>query len=312
MQADPVPDHSKQVDWSSPSKSPTTSETYGNESARETIEDAHFDKAGERRLLTKIDFRLIPVLSVLYLLAFIDRTNIANASVYGLTSDLGAARGSNAYNTALTVFFPLYILFEIPSNVILKKLKPHVWLPGCMLAFGIITVCQGVVTSMNGLYATRIFLGLAEAGMFPGCFYLIGMWYKRSEAQKRFTFFFSSTSLAGAFSGLLAAALSHMDGVGGYKAWRWIFIIEGLLTCICGLAFFFIVPDFPETAGFLTPAEREFVRRRIEEDQGKSAIEKRITFRDVVGVFKDYKVIIGGFMYFGLIVPAYCESFPNL
>lgn len=181
-----------------------------------------------------------------------------------------------------------------------------------MLAFGIITISQGVVTNIKGLYAARIFLGLAEAGMFPGCFYLIGMWYKRSEAQKRFTFFFSSTSLAGAFSGLLAAALSHMDGIGGYRAWRWIFIIEGLLTCICGISFFFIIPDFPETAKFLTPTEREYVKRRIEEDQGKSSIERKITFKDVVNVFKDYKVIVGGFMYFGLIVPAYCELFVSL
>lgn len=140
-------------------------------------------------------------------------------------------------------------------------------------------------------------------------FYLIGMWYKRSEAQKRFTFFFSSTSLAGAFSGLLAAALSHMvglqhsslcrtyiltdldqDGLRGYHAWRWVFIIEGLLTCVVSFLFFFAIPDFPENARFLTGPEREFWKRRIEEDQGRSALERPITFRDVIGVLKDYKV----------------------
>jgi MFS family permease len=116
------------------------------------------------------------------------------------------------------------------------------------------------------------------------------MWYKRSEAQKRFSFFFSSTSLAGAFSGLLAAALSNMDGIRGYRAWRWIFIIEGLLTCVVSLFFFFAIPDFPESAKFLTPAEQAFVKQRIEEDQGKSGLERPITFRDVLRVFKDYKV----------------------
>ena len=210
-------------------------------------------------------------------------------------------------NSRLTLFFVLYILFEIPSNIILKRLKPHVWLPMCMMAFGILTVCQGLVSSIGGLYAVRLFLGLAEAGMFPGCFYLIGMWYKRSEAQKRFSFFFSSTSLAGAFSGLLAAALSHMDGLGGYRAWRWIFIIEGLLTCVCAAFFFFIVPNFPEDAKFLSVAEKEFIKQRVAEDQGKSAIERRIGFSDAVNVFKDYKIIVGGFMYFGLIVPAYSK-----
>ena len=128
-------------------------------------------------------------------LAFLDRTNIANASIFGLQADLGLT--GTQYNTALTIFFVPYIVFEIPSNILLKKLKPHVWLSACMFLFGLVTVCQGLVQGYSGLLATRFFLGLAETGMFPGSFYLIGMWYKRSEAQRRYSFFFSSTSLAG-------------------------------------------------------------------------------------------------------------------
>ncbi|MCJ1245141.1 hypothetical protein MMC30_002342 [Trapelia coarctata] len=263
----------------------------------------------ERKLLAKIDLRVIPVLSILYLLAFLDRTNIANAAVYGLGTDLGLPPGSNQYNTALTIFFVSYVAFEIPSNVILKKLKPHVWLSICMFAFGLITICQGLVTNYSGLLATRFFLGLAETGMFPGCFYLIGMWYKRSEAQKRYSFFFSSTTLAGAFGGLLAAAIGKMNGMRGYSAWRWIFILEGVLTCLVAFLFFFIIPDFPEDAKWLTEEEREYVKARLRADQGRSAADRQITMKDVVNVFKDYKVIVGGFMYFGLIVPAYGYAF---
>jgi len=108
--------------------------------------------------------------------------------------------------------FYRYILFEIPSNVILKRLKPHVWLSICMFMFGLVTICQGLVQGYGGLLTTRFFLGVFEAGMFPGSFYLIGMWYKRHEAQKRYTFFFASTTLAGAFGGLLASAIGKMDG----------------------------------------------------------------------------------------------------
>lgn len=178
----------------------------------------------QRKLVTKIDFRVIPVLSILYLLAFLDRTNIANASVFGLQKDLNLK--STEYNTALTIFFIPYILFEIPSNILLKKLKPHVWLSACMFLFGFVTIMQGLVKNYSGLLATRFFLGLAETGMFPGSFYLIGMWYKRSEAQRRYSFFFGSTSLAGAFGGLLASAIGKMDGMRGYHGWRWIFILE--------------------------------------------------------------------------------------
>ena len=177
----------------------------------------------QRRLITKIDLRVIPVLSLLYLLAFLDRTNIANAAVFGLQKDLGLT--GTQYNTALTIFFVPYVVFEIPSNIILKKLKPHVWLSLCMFGFGLVTICQGLVTNWSGLLATRFFLGLTETGMFPGSFYLIGMWYKRSEAQKRYSFFFGSTSLAGAFGGLLASAIGKMNGMRGYLGWRWIFIL---------------------------------------------------------------------------------------
>lgn len=129
------------------------------------------------------------------------------------------------------------------------------------------------------------------------------MWYKRHEAQKRYTFFFASTTLAGAFGGLLASAIGKMDGLCGYLGWRWVFILEGCLTVAVSLVWFFVIPDFPEDTKWLSEAEREYVKARLREDQGNSALERRITFKDVVNCFKDYKVFLGGLMYFGLIVP---------
>lgn len=261
----------------------------------------------EKRLMTKIDFRVIPFLCILYLLAFLDRVNIANARSFGLIKDLNLKNVE--YNTALTIFFVPYVVAEIPSNILLKKFSPRIWLSGCMFMFGLVSVCQGLVSSYGGLLTTRFFLGLFEAGMFPGCFYLIGMWYKRSEAQRRYSFFFSSTTLAGAFGALLASAIGKMDGLRGYHGWRWIFILEGVLTCVVALIFFFCLPSFPEQATWLTEEEREYIKARLQADQGRSAAERKITARDVGRVFKDYKVILGGFMYFGMIVPAYGYAF---
>ncbi|KAI9845480.1 MAG: hypothetical protein M1837_004818 [Sclerophora amabilis] len=257
----------------------------------------------ERKLIAKIDLRVIPCLCILYLLAFLDRVNISNARIFRLEEDLGLVE--TEFNTALTIFFVPYILFEIPSNIFLKRLKPHLWLSGCMFFFGLSTLCQGFVQNYSGLLATRFFLGLFETGMFPGCFYLIGMWYKRSEAQRRYSFFFSSTTLAGAFGGLLASAIGNMDGLQGYSGWRWVFILEGLLTCVVAFAFFFLIPDFPEEAKWLTEEERVYVEARLRKDQGKSAVERKIGVKDVLNIFKDYKIFLGGFMYLGLIVPAY-------
>lgn len=123
----------------------------------------------------------------------------------------------------------------------------------------------------------------------------MGMWYKRNEAQKRFSFFFSSATLAGAFGGLLASAIGKMHGLQGYHGWRWIFIIEGVATVVIGVCAFFIVPDFPEDVRWLSEEEREFIRAKLARDVGRSAHRFQPGWRDVVGVFKDceYHIIRG-------------------
>lgn len=125
----------------------------------------------ERRLKAKIDLRVVPFLIVLYLLAFLDRVNIANARSFSLVTDLGLT--GVQYNTALTIFFVPYIVLEIPSNIMLKRLGPRIWIPACCLGFGLVSVCQGLTQNYGGLLTTRFFLGVCESGMFPGCFYLL-------------------------------------------------------------------------------------------------------------------------------------------
>ncbi|KAI1180393.1 MFS general substrate transporter [Nemania sp. FL0916] len=262
----------------------------------------------EGKLKTRIDWHVLPFVSIMYLLAFLDRVNIANARSFHLERDLGLTI-NNEYNTALTIFFVPYVFFEIPSNILLKKFSPRKWLPLCMLGFGLVSIFQGLTQNYGGLLATRFFLGLFETGMFPGCFYLISMWYKRAEAQKRYSLFFSSTSLAGAFGGLLASAIGKLDGVRNYSGWRWIFIIEGALTAVVAIIFFFVFPVFPEDAKWLTEEERTYIKARLKADQGNNAAERKITVRDVFTVLKDHRVWLGGFMYLGLIVPAYSYAF---
>jgi MFS family permease len=195
----------------------------------------------ESKLMRKIDFRVIPFLIILYLLAFLDRVNIANAKSFSLAQDLSL--DGVKYNTVLTVFFIPYVVFEIPSNIFLKRFSPRIWLSTLVIGFGLVSIFQGLTQNYSGIIATRFFLGLFECGMFPGCFYLISMWYKREEAQKRYSLFFSSTTLAGAFGGLLASAIGKMDGLRGYHGWRWIFILEGVLTTVVGILFLFTFPS---------------------------------------------------------------------
>ena len=114
---------------------------------------------------------------------------------------------------------------QVPSNIILKKVAPSTWLAAIMFLWGIATIGQGLVRNQAGLIAMRLLLGLFEAGFFPGCVYLISMYYKRYELQWRLNLFFCGAILAGAFSGLLAYAIANLDGLGGYGGWRWIFIM---------------------------------------------------------------------------------------
>ena len=210
-----------------------------------------------------------------------------------LPEDLGMT--GQQPNIALTIFFVPYILFEIPSNIIMKKLKPHVWLSICILSFGIVSLAQGFVQSYGGLIATRFFLGLTEAGIFPGSFYLISFWYKHNEAQKRFTIYISSVILASAFGGLLASGIANMDGVRGLANWRWIFILEGIATIFVGFMSFLLVTDFPKEATWLTEKEKKFVIARTKADEAHTLT---ITSRDLVTFFSDPKNYLGAIMYF--------------
>jgi MFS family permease len=211
----------------------------------------------------------------------------------GLPQELGLT--GQQPNIVLTVFFVPYILFEIPSNICLKRFKPHIWLSGSILAFGIVMLCQGFVHNYSGILATRFFLGLAEAGIFPGSFYLISFWYKREEAQKRFTIYWSSVIITGAFGGLLATAISKMNHIQGLADWRWIFILEGIFTILVGLSAFFTVSDFPEEVKWLTPKEKSFVLAKTQTNRSNT---ESITLKDILNFFRDVKVFLGAIMYF--------------
>ncbi|KAI1415869.1 MFS general substrate transporter [Hypoxylon sp. FL1857] len=271
-----------------------------------------FADLDEKKILRKMDIRLIPMLAILYLLSFLDRGNIGNAKIEGLQEDL--MMSSDEYNWCLTVFFFTYAAFEVPSNLLLKKLRPSRWLPLIMVAWGTVMTLMGIVRSFHGLLITRLFLGVTEAGLYPGCAYYLTMWYCRHEIQLRQAMFFSAASIAGAFSGLLAFAIAKMDGIGNLEGWRWIFILEGLATILIASIAFFVLYDFPETASFLTEKEREFVVFRLKyqgqfhgKEPGHPQVAQAEDFdwKYVLAAFKDWQIWVNIFVYWGVVCPLY-------
>ncbi|GAP92265.1 putative MFS general substrate transporter [Rosellinia necatrix] len=270
------------------------------------VADIPGDAAAERKLVRKCDLHVIPPIALIFFLAFLDRTNIGNARIQGLEEDLNLT--GHDYNVALFIFFIPFILFEVPSNIIIKRLAPSTWLSLIVVLWGITTVAQGLVQNIQGLIATRFLLGLFESGVFPGCAYLISMYYKRFELQWRMSVFFCASILAGGFSGLLAYGIANLGGVGGYGAWRWIFILEGLLTVLVGAVSKWWIADWPETAKFLNEDERRLLIARLEKDIGEAKMDE-FTPRARKRIFSDWKIYTGIFAYMGVVNTGYAGSF---
>ncbi|KAK1235573.1 hypothetical protein PQX77_001194 [Marasmius sp. AFHP31] len=223
-----------------------------------------YERELTRRVLWKLDIHILPPLALLWLANFIDRSNIGNARIAGLEADTHL-RG-NQFNAILAVFYASYLLIELPSNWVLKRMGANRWLPLIVCAWGVVTTLTGLVHNFAGILAIRIFLGFCEGGLLPGIILYLSTIYKRHELQLRVGIFYASASLSGAFGGLLATAITKMDGVGGLSGWRWIFILEGIATVIIGVGSAFFMPATFASAKFLTEEEKEFASNRFRAD----------------------------------------------
>ncbi|KAL2271392.1 hypothetical protein VTJ83DRAFT_763 [Remersonia thermophila] len=189
-------------------------------------------------------------------------------------------------------------------------MRPSIFIPIIIILWGASMIGMGFVTNWPGLMAARWFLGLTEAGLFPGVNYYFSCWYKRSELGVRAAIFFSAAAVSGSFGGLLAAVIDNMDGIAGLRGWAWIFILEGLLTVVAGVAYFWMVHDFPDKATFLTNAERARVIRRLRLDQQASAVGGNESFhiRYLGQAVRDWKTWLAMAVYMGCGMPLYAFS----
>lgn len=211
-------------------------------------------------------------------------------------------------NHASQAYYSSYIFLEIPSNMIMRKVRPSLYISTLMFLWGIVNMCMGFVHSYLALVALRVLLGALEAGVLPGIVYVSSMYYKRHEYQKRISFFFCSTVVAGAFGGLLAYAIAGL-ATPTMAAWRWIFIIEGAITSVLGLAACYFIADWPEQNRFLSAAEKELLRRRMALDVGDSCRMDTLNKFAVTRLVTDYKIWLSAFLYMGVSVAGLSGTF---
>lgn len=225
----------------------------------------------------------MPLVTVLYMFCFLDRINIGNARIAGLGEDLELNVGVR-FNWALSIFYIVYLLVEVPSNIALKRFGPRFYIPALVFGFGFVSICTAFVRDFAGLMVCRVFLGIFEGGTFPGIAFFLSCFYKRKELLFRVGIYVSAASIAGAFGGLLATGLAKVPVWGAASmrihTWRNIFFFEGVLTCILALIAPIWMPPSPEKAWFLTERERQIAAERLIREHRADPAE-RVTWAHV-------------------------------
>ena len=232
-----------------------------------------------KKLLRKVDFHLLPFLAMMYLLSFLDKNNLAQAKLGTLEKDLGM-KGTD-FNTATSIFFVGYVLLQVPSNLVLARVRPSLYLGIVMSVWGAISAATAGTHSFAGLVVVRLFLGFAEAPFFAGALFLMSSWYTRAELAHRFAWFYSGAQLSNAFGGLIAAGvLGNLNGAHGIAGWRWLFIIEGVMTIGVALLSMLVLPDYPAKTRWLSPEETSYAQWRLIDDTGEADFAQSTTIWD--------------------------------
>jgi sugar phosphate permease len=253
MRLFPRKDEATQADASKEQVTPTKLEHGATHPSSQNA----IDPVIEARVRRKLDWHLIPLLSALYLLAFLDRSNIGNARIAGMEEDLHLT--SSEYTWLLTVFYITYICFA-PLAIMWKVVPPHRWAAFCVLGWGIVSTAQAATQNWAGMMVLRGLMGAFEIAYGPGVPFLLSFFYLRDEVGLRAGMFLSAAPLANTFAGALAYGIT--SGSPALAKWRVLFLVEGLPTvCMAAVAWFYL-PDSPEKAKFLTEEEKDVARRR--------------------------------------------------
>jgi len=267
----------------------------------ETIENEKKEDALRR----KLDCFVAPVMMMLMLISYLDRGNIGFAATQGMTTDIGL-KGSEL-NTAVSVFYIFYILAEFPTSLLVKRLHFNRVIPTITFCWGITCLCTGFVQNFAGLVTTRIFLGFFEGCLFPAMTLFLCNWYTREELGIRIAYLFIASALSGAFGGLIAFGILYMNGVAGWSGWRWLYIIEGIITVIWAFCCIFLVPKSFETAYFLNDEEKTLMRQRAHRTQAYSDSEGSGHYgkADIKEAAKDIKSWVHGLIQIAVVTILY-------
>ncbi|ETS84122.1 hypothetical protein PFICI_02147 [Pestalotiopsis fici W106-1] len=248
----------------------------------------YIDPVKEAKMMRKFDIYAVGLLGVL--------SNIGNAQTAGIGTDIGLV--GNQYGTAVTLLYATYVPFEGPVAVLLKIIGPKYLLTFCCFAWGAVCLATGFVQNYQGLYACRLLTGFFEAGLIPCINVYLGMIYKKSSV------IFAFSALASAFGGLFAYGLTQIESNSYFRSWRALFIIEGIMTILICPVFFFLFPESPTTAKFLTAEEKQMMKLRYEQDQ-HWGIDDTFSWDAVIAALTDPKFFAHFIFQFAVDISLY-------
>ncbi|KAI0837111.1 putative pantothenate transporter [Hypoxylon sp. FL0890] len=280
---------------------PMTSDTSQDSMTKEA-EQEEVDPKLARRVKWKLDLFILPLMASVYFFATMGKSDLGNAKIAGLTEELGLSPGD--YSNAATVFLVAAVIFQLPGTLLIKKIHPNRQFAGAMLTWGFLTAMTVLAKNGGQLLAIRFLIGGAEAFVQGGVFYL-SFWYQYSEYATRGAIVASMSTIAGAFNGLIAYAIvKDLDGANGWRAWRWIFLIEGIAPIAFSFVVLFFLPSSPREVNWgFSEAEKQHIIRRAARAHNTS--EPRVELKQI------WKVMLDLHFWFFILVScggAFCQS----
>uniref|UniRef100_A0A0W0GE50 Major facilitator superfamily (MFS) profile domain-containing protein n=1 Tax=Moniliophthora roreri TaxID=221103 RepID=A0A0W0GE50_MONRR len=252
------------------------------------LDASSLDPQVAAKLRRKIDFHLMPLMCIMYLMTFADKTTLGQSAVLGIMSD--AHLTQNQFNLLGSIFYISYLAFEYPQNLALQRFPVAKWMSINIFIWAVALLAHAACKSFGALFAVRFILGAAEAAITPAFLIVTSMFYTRQEQTRRVGYWFLMNGFAVIFLGFLAFGVLHTKAsTSGFMPWQWLMIITGLLTLVTAVLFWFWFPDSPTTAYFLTPEERVLAVKRIQVNQ--TGVENKHWKREqFIETLKDSKV----------------------
>ena len=260
------------------------------------------DEGIERRVVSRVTWRLMPLLCLCFMAAFVDRVNVSFAKLTMLP-DLGLSQ--TAYATGAGIFFVGYFLFEVPSNLLLQRFGARLWIARIMVLWGIVASAMMLVSSAWTFYVLRFVLGAAEAGFFPGVIFYLTHWYPKAYRSRTVSLFMMAAVLSFVVGSPLSGWLMDHPHL-GLKDWQWLFLVEGLPSFLLGIVVFFYLPNGPLEARWLKPEEASWLSARLAAEREEQERHEHLTLRQAL---TDPRILLLSLIYFFGVVAAYGLDF---